>query len=317
MRRATERDALPCRPDAPGGVAEWLKATVLKTVGRKPRGFESHPLRQSRWCVCATPDAFRPARLCMPLPSCAARINEWWSPDRQRTTLIRSRPERTERPAGTAEPDDRPRLSLSQRPSRYRTTTGLPRTATSPPSWAAIHPPRSSATATPTTGPPTCGPPSATATRGSRPVHTRVTVAMPCVSRSARSDDACHDGAVAFVACHPSGSTRPMRPRVFRSDLSNGHPRNVRVRFRRPDGLVGLHPSSLTHESTARRAGERRTRGRLAPERSCDDHLRIRPGGDGAGRDGPAEMPDVATTTGRCYDDRTLPRRLTGLPRPA
>ncbi len=26
-------------------MAEWLKATVLKTVGRKPRGFESHPLR--------------------------------------------------------------------------------------------------------------------------------------------------------------------------------------------------------------------------------------------------------------------------------
>jgi hypothetical protein len=25
----------------PGGVAEWSKATVLKTVGRKPRGFES------------------------------------------------------------------------------------------------------------------------------------------------------------------------------------------------------------------------------------------------------------------------------------
>ena len=30
-----------------GEVAEWLKATVLKTVGRKPRGFESHPLRQA------------------------------------------------------------------------------------------------------------------------------------------------------------------------------------------------------------------------------------------------------------------------------
>ena len=32
---------------AAGEVAEWLKATVLKTVGRKPRGFESHPLRQA------------------------------------------------------------------------------------------------------------------------------------------------------------------------------------------------------------------------------------------------------------------------------
>ncbi len=30
----------------PGEVAEWLKATVLKTVERKLRGFESHPLRQ-------------------------------------------------------------------------------------------------------------------------------------------------------------------------------------------------------------------------------------------------------------------------------
>ncbi len=29
-----------------GGVAEWLKAAVLKTVRRKPRGFESYPLRQ-------------------------------------------------------------------------------------------------------------------------------------------------------------------------------------------------------------------------------------------------------------------------------
>jgi hypothetical protein len=29
-----------------GEVAEWLMAAVLKTAGRKPRGFESHPLRQ-------------------------------------------------------------------------------------------------------------------------------------------------------------------------------------------------------------------------------------------------------------------------------
>ena len=28
-----------------GGVAEWLKAPVLKTGRRKPRGFESHPHR--------------------------------------------------------------------------------------------------------------------------------------------------------------------------------------------------------------------------------------------------------------------------------
>jgi hypothetical protein len=27
-------------------MAEWLKAAVLKTVGRKPRGFESYSLRQ-------------------------------------------------------------------------------------------------------------------------------------------------------------------------------------------------------------------------------------------------------------------------------
>ena len=32
----------------PGGVAEWLKAAVLKTVRRKPRGFESYPLRQEK-----------------------------------------------------------------------------------------------------------------------------------------------------------------------------------------------------------------------------------------------------------------------------
>ena len=29
-------------------MAEWLKAAVLKTAGRKPRGFESYSLRQSR-----------------------------------------------------------------------------------------------------------------------------------------------------------------------------------------------------------------------------------------------------------------------------
>ena len=29
-----------------GGVAEWLKAAVLKTVVRKYRGFESYLLRQ-------------------------------------------------------------------------------------------------------------------------------------------------------------------------------------------------------------------------------------------------------------------------------
>ena len=32
----------------PGAVAEWLMAAVLKTAGRKPREFESHPLRQAR-----------------------------------------------------------------------------------------------------------------------------------------------------------------------------------------------------------------------------------------------------------------------------
>ena len=31
---------------ARGAVAEWFKAAVLKTAGRKPRGFESLPLRQ-------------------------------------------------------------------------------------------------------------------------------------------------------------------------------------------------------------------------------------------------------------------------------
>ena len=29
-----------------GGMAEWLKAAVLKTVERKLRGFESYSLRQ-------------------------------------------------------------------------------------------------------------------------------------------------------------------------------------------------------------------------------------------------------------------------------
>gem|GEM_PF-2789272 len=29
-----------------GGMAEWFKATVLKTVDRKVRGFESYSLRQ-------------------------------------------------------------------------------------------------------------------------------------------------------------------------------------------------------------------------------------------------------------------------------
>jgi hypothetical protein len=29
-----------------GGMAEWTIATVLKTVGRKPRGFESLSLRE-------------------------------------------------------------------------------------------------------------------------------------------------------------------------------------------------------------------------------------------------------------------------------
>ncbi len=29
-----------------GGMAEWSIATVLKTVGRKPRGFESLSLRE-------------------------------------------------------------------------------------------------------------------------------------------------------------------------------------------------------------------------------------------------------------------------------
>ena len=32
--------------DASGGMAEWFKAAVLKTVVRKYRGFESYSLRQ-------------------------------------------------------------------------------------------------------------------------------------------------------------------------------------------------------------------------------------------------------------------------------
>ncbi len=35
----------------PGGVSEWSKETVLKTVGpHGSRGFESHPLRWNYWC---------------------------------------------------------------------------------------------------------------------------------------------------------------------------------------------------------------------------------------------------------------------------
>jgi hypothetical protein len=30
-----------------GGMAEWLKAAVLKTANRKVRGFESYSLRQN------------------------------------------------------------------------------------------------------------------------------------------------------------------------------------------------------------------------------------------------------------------------------
>jgi hypothetical protein len=32
-----------------GGMAEWLKAAVLKTVERKFRGFESYSLRQNKY----------------------------------------------------------------------------------------------------------------------------------------------------------------------------------------------------------------------------------------------------------------------------
>lgn len=38
---------------ARGGMAEWLKAAVLKTVERKLRGFESYSLRQQRSGVVA------------------------------------------------------------------------------------------------------------------------------------------------------------------------------------------------------------------------------------------------------------------------
>ncbi len=34
-----------------GGMAEWFKAAVLKTVVRKYRGFESYFLRQKKYCV--------------------------------------------------------------------------------------------------------------------------------------------------------------------------------------------------------------------------------------------------------------------------
>jgi hypothetical protein len=34
------------KTDSSGGMAEWFKAAVLKTVERKLRGFESYSLRQ-------------------------------------------------------------------------------------------------------------------------------------------------------------------------------------------------------------------------------------------------------------------------------
>ncbi len=34
-----------------GGMAEWFKAAVLKTVVRKYRGFESYFLRQKWYCA--------------------------------------------------------------------------------------------------------------------------------------------------------------------------------------------------------------------------------------------------------------------------
>ena len=37
------------RADNDGGMAEWLKAAVLKTVVRKYRGFESYFLRHLFW----------------------------------------------------------------------------------------------------------------------------------------------------------------------------------------------------------------------------------------------------------------------------
>ena len=44
-----------------GEVAEWLKAAVLKTAGRKPRGFESHPLRHPKSSALAQPEPGFPA----------------------------------------------------------------------------------------------------------------------------------------------------------------------------------------------------------------------------------------------------------------
>jgi hypothetical protein len=46
-------DTLPARPGRfaignAGGMAEWSKAAVLKTVNRKVRGFESCSLRQNK-----------------------------------------------------------------------------------------------------------------------------------------------------------------------------------------------------------------------------------------------------------------------------
>ena len=43
---AGEADAIGEGMATHGGVAEWLKAAVLKTVERKFRGFESYLLRQ-------------------------------------------------------------------------------------------------------------------------------------------------------------------------------------------------------------------------------------------------------------------------------
>jgi hypothetical protein len=45
MRRLTEMKEKGNKYDD-GGMAEWLKAAVLKTANRKVRGFESYSLRQ-------------------------------------------------------------------------------------------------------------------------------------------------------------------------------------------------------------------------------------------------------------------------------
>lgn len=69
-------------PHHPSGVvAEWLKALVLKTSGRKTRGFESHRLRLTPRAAVATPLA------CDTSPDIDSDLALWWAASRLRAQV--------------------------------------------------------------------------------------------------------------------------------------------------------------------------------------------------------------------------------------